>query len=319
MRVLGDSFGRIARVIDEDLLRQNQRIHRMAKPLDVELAIGLHKLHQVDRRKVAGRIVQEHVLSAGIRSVDATRRFAGVPTINGRIVLQARVATLVGGFGDRMQQIAGLEPLHGIARYPRPRPPVRTVHRRGHELVGDPNRVVRILEKHGGVGLPVDGRVVASVDQGMRLFLFLGLAPNELVDIRMIRVQNHHLRRPAGFAAAFDHAGEGVKALHEAQRAAGLAATGQPTVLFAQVRKVRSGAGTPLEKHPFGAGEFENRFQRILDAIDKARRALRLANARGDRQRRGCRLVVIPAGAALGFHPHVEPNRRVKRRLLFQH
>ena len=39
VRVLRDLLGRIAGVVDDDLLRQDQRIHRVAEGLDVELAV----------------------------------------------------------------------------------------------------------------------------------------------------------------------------------------------------------------------------------------------------------------------------------------
>ena len=35
-------------------------------PISIELAVGTHELHQIDRCQVAGRVVQEHVFRAGI-------------------------------------------------------------------------------------------------------------------------------------------------------------------------------------------------------------------------------------------------------------
>ena len=41
---------------------------------DVEAALGIVvEAHQVERRQVAGRVVEEHVLAAGVGGVDAIR------------------------------------------------------------------------------------------------------------------------------------------------------------------------------------------------------------------------------------------------------
>ena len=62
--VLLDRLGRIARVVDQDLLRRDQRAHRRLEGLGVELAVLADELHQVERREIARRVVEEHVLRA---------------------------------------------------------------------------------------------------------------------------------------------------------------------------------------------------------------------------------------------------------------
>ena len=57
-----------------------------------------------------------------------------------------------------------------------------------------------------------------------RLALLVGLAPDELLDVGVVDVEDDHLRGAAGLAAALDGAGRGVGAAHEADRAAGRAA-----------------------------------------------------------------------------------------------
>src|SRR3546814_1239247 len=54
-------------------------------------AVRVTEGQQVQRRQIARRIVEEHVLRAGIRSVDAPRRWAGVPLVDGRVELQPGV------------------------------------------------------------------------------------------------------------------------------------------------------------------------------------------------------------------------------------
>ena len=82
--------------------------HAALNAVDVELAVVLDELHQVDRRQVAGRVVQEHVLRARVAGVDASRVRAGVPLVDGGVELHAGIAAHPGAFGDRAHQVAGL-------------------------------------------------------------------------------------------------------------------------------------------------------------------------------------------------------------------
>ena len=64
MAVLGDPLRRIAGVIDQDFLGDEEDPAGRLEPLDVERAVRLAELHQVDAGQVAGRVVEEHVLGA---------------------------------------------------------------------------------------------------------------------------------------------------------------------------------------------------------------------------------------------------------------
>ena len=95
-----------------------------------------------------------------------------------------------------------------------------------HELVGDADGVVRVLEEDGGVGLGVGpGAVIPSLNEMPSLLLFLHLALDEVLDIRMVDVEDDHLRGATSLAAGLDDAGKGVEAAHEAERAGCGAAT----------------------------------------------------------------------------------------------
>ncbi len=98
-----------------------------------------------------------------------------------------------------------------------------------HELVGDADGVVGVLEEDGAVGLAVGtGRaVVALAHQRPGLGLFLHLALDEVEDVGMVDVEDDHLGGAAGLAAGLDDAGEGVEAAHEAERAGGGATAGE--------------------------------------------------------------------------------------------
>ncbi len=293
VRVVGDSWRRVAGIVHQNFLRRDGDIHGVAESLDVEAAVRIQILHQVERRQVARRVVQEHVFRAGIRGIDARRVLARVPAIDRGVVLHAGIAAVPGGVGHALQQLAGAEFFAGISVVDVARPPVAIVLDRLHEFIGDADRMVRVLEEDRGIGFAVDRRIVALLDQDLRLALFLHLAVNELDDVRMIHVQDHHLRGAARLAAGLDHAGKRVEALHEADRAGGDAAAGECFAASAQGGEIRARARAPLEEHPFGLGQVHDRFHVVLDGVDEAGRALRL-----------------------GLHAHVEPHGRIEGHFL---
>ena len=94
MTDLLDLFGGIAGVVDDDLLSQDQDRYGMAERLGVELSVRLQELHQVQRGQIAGRVVEEDVLGAGVASVDGAGVGTGVPLIESGLELQAGIAAL---------------------------------------------------------------------------------------------------------------------------------------------------------------------------------------------------------------------------------
>ena len=218
VRVLLDPGRRIAGVVDQDLLGRDRQPGRVAVGLDVELAVVAHELHEVQRGQVAGRVVEEHVLGARVGRVDAVRVGARVPVVDDRVVLDARVAAQVGGFRHGPEDLAGAQRLDGLAVEHGVGRPEGVGLDGVHEVVGHADRVVGVLEEDRAVGLAGEGRVVAGLDERPGLPLFRGLGGDELHDVGMVGVEDDHLGRAARLAARLDHAGEGVEALHEADR-----------------------------------------------------------------------------------------------------
>ena len=107
VRVLGDLLGGVAGGVDDDLHRGGDDADGVAVGGDVELAAGGEELQQVEGGEVAGGVVEEHVLRAGVGGVDAGGVLAGVPAVDGGVVLHAGVAALPGGFGDLVHEVAG--------------------------------------------------------------------------------------------------------------------------------------------------------------------------------------------------------------------
>ena len=66
MRVLRDFLDRIARIVDDDFLCGNEYSHRRFEPLDVERALRVFELHQVQRGEVAGGIIEKEIFRTRI-------------------------------------------------------------------------------------------------------------------------------------------------------------------------------------------------------------------------------------------------------------
>ncbi len=216
-----------------------------------------------------------HVLAARIRRVDPSRGRAGVPQIDRAVELHPRVAARVRGFGDNPQQLARAQGVGDLAGLDEARVPSRIVLHRLHELVADAHRIVGVLEEDRAVGGTVERGIVARFDQRPRLALLFLLALDELDDIGMVRVEDHHLGRAAGLAARLDHAGRGVGRFHERERARGRATRGKLLAARAQRRKIYARARAAFEDHPLVAVPAEDRFHVVVDLQDKARGALR--------------------------------------------
>jgi hypothetical protein len=106
VRVLRDLLDRVAGVIDDDFLRGDENAHRRFESLDIEHAVGGLELHQVQRREIAGGVIEEEILAAGIRGILPVGAFAGVPLVNGGIELHPGIAADPCAFGDFAQQRA---------------------------------------------------------------------------------------------------------------------------------------------------------------------------------------------------------------------
>ena len=115
VRVARDHLGGIAGGVDDDLHGGGDDGDGIAVGGDVELPAGGEELEQVEAGEVAGRVVEEHVLAAWVGGVDAGRVLAGVPAVDGGVVLHSGIAALPGGVGDLVHQVAGAVLLHRLA------------------------------------------------------------------------------------------------------------------------------------------------------------------------------------------------------------
>src|SRR5467141_3513742 len=199
MASLGDPLGRVARQVYGDLLREEEDAAGVLVSLDVERstlasnasafgagppagrAVGLpQELEEVEAGEVAGGVVEEDELAAGIRCVDAVGGLAGVPLVDGVVELQARVRALPGGLRHLPPELARGEALHHFAGGPGSGLPDRVLHYGLDEPVGHPDRVVRVLARDGPVGVAAEVRRVAGRDQRRDLLLLARLPLDEL-------------------------------------------------------------------------------------------------------------------------------------------
>ena len=273
-----DGFGRIRRIIDNDFLRCDDDAQRGSISLDVESVRIRVEAHQIQRSEIARRVVEEHVFGARIRCVDARCVGARIPVVHGRVELHAGIAADPRRLRHLAHQLARFERVHDAAAIgDRPRFPDSALLVRSHEIVGDAHGVVRVLELHRVVraAVCVECALVAGIDQRPRFALLALLRLDEVEDVGMVGVENHHLRRAASLAAALDHAGERVVAAHERHRSRRRAAAGEKLSGGADVRQIRSRSRAVLEEHAFGFRQRENGVHRVGDGIDEARGALR--------------------------------------------
>ena len=201
-----------------------------------------------------------HVLAARVGAVDATGGVGGVPLVDRGVELQAGIGALPRGrrrcsrHRSRARTVRTIEPSVTALQVP-----VGVVDDGLHELVGDAHRVVGVLVLDAEAVGAVEVHVEAGVAQHAGLVLLLGLAPHELFDVGVIDVEDDHLRRTTGLAAALDRAGRGVGATHEADRAAGRAAAVEQLVAGADLRQVDARTGAALEDDALFAVPVEDR------------------------------------------------------------
>ena len=158
MAVASDVFGRIAGVIDQNFLSdEEQPAGRLEAGVTSKVPSSLTELHQVDARQVASRVVEEHVLAARIAGVDPTAVGAGVPVVDRRVVLHAGVAAVPSTVGHPVDNVLRLIRRAFLAVVGDPtRGPIFALLNRLHEVVGDADREVRVLEHDRAVGFAIE-------------------------------------------------------------------------------------------------------------------------------------------------------------------
>ena len=137
--------------------------------------------------------------------------------------------------------------------------------------------------------------------QGRDLLFFLNFPVDELLDIRMVDIDDNHLGGAAGCAAGLDGAGRAVADLEETHQAGRLAAAGKAFVFAPQGREIGAGAGPVLEQPGFANPKIHDAAfvdQVVGDALDEA--GVRLWALVGGAGLDQATCPVIDVGMALG-------------------
>ena len=203
-RRLPDPLGRVVGVADDDLLPGEHDRHPCLEALHVELVVLVEERQQVHGGQIAGRVVEVHIFAARVAAVDAARHRRRVPAVDGGVVLQARVGALPGRVGDLAEQVAGGHGPDDRAVRARRQLPVAPVDHGLHELVGHPHRVVGVLVLGRVAVGTVEVHVEAGVTQDAGLALLDRLAPDEVLHVRVVDVEDDHLGGAARLATRLD-------------------------------------------------------------------------------------------------------------------
>ena len=187
--------------------------------------------------------------------------------------------------------------------------------------------VARALAVHAGLQDRLEVLLVdlRAGDERGDLLLLDHLPVDELLDVGMVGVDDHHLGGAARGAARLDGAGRAVADLEEAHQAGRLAAAGEPLAFAAQPREVRAGAGAVFEQPRLAHPQIHDPAfvdEIVVDRLDEAGVRLRmlvgglrlgeLAGLEVDVEMALARAVDAVGPEQAG----VEPLRRVRRRHL---
>src|SRR5690606_35158884 len=171
-------------------------------------------------------------------------------------------------------------------------------------------------------GVEMDAARLAASDQRRDLLLLANLPIDELLDVRMVDVDDDHLGGASRGATALDRAGGSVPDAEEAHQAARTAAPGQRLAFGTDAREVGARARTVLEEPRFTDPQIHDAVlpdEVVVDRLDEARVGLRAAvGIRGAAHLAGLRLAVVvplrgPGDAVGPVEPGVEPLRAVGR------
>ena len=231
---------------------------------------GVGEPAEVERGEIARRVVEVEVLAARVAAVDPTGRRSGVPAVDRRVELHTRVGAFPRCPAGRAPQLARPNRADGLARRDRSELPVAVVDDRLHEVVGDADRVVGVLELDRRSVGAAESHVEPGVAQYPDLAFLAGLGLDELLDVGVVDIEDHHLRGPPGGAARLDRTRRRVGAAHEADRARRRAATS-----FERLDRARGcsrgwpRAGPSLEDEPLVAIPVEDRPHVVVDRQDE--------------------------------------------------
>ena len=197
-----------------------------------------------------------------------------MPVINGGVVLNPWVTADPCRLRHLAEDVTCLQRLHWLAAYNGACLPRAVGLNCLHELVVHAHRVVAVLEEDGTIRFAREAGVIAGLNECPRLLLFVHLGVNELHNVRVLHVKDHHLCGASGLTTRLHDAREGVEALHERDGTRCGAAATHLLLGASDWRKVGTCAGSELEEHRLSLGEVHDGRHGVLYAVDEACGAL---------------------------------------------
>ena len=160
----------------------------MLKMLNIELARRrIAELQQVQRGQIASRVIEEHIFRAGIRRADFAGCRAGVPIIDGGMILDARISRCPSGIADLIPKLARLHGARHTLLHAPVEVPVAVIFNSAQEVIRHAHGVVGVLAGNRSVGFAIPiGVIGVELNVGVAL---LGELDNALdVIIRHLRL-----------------------------------------------------------------------------------------------------------------------------------
>ena len=108
VRILGDVLGRVAGVVHQDFLRGDENADGGLEAFDIELPSSRLNFIKLSEARLQAVLLMKDVFRAGIGGVNRLGAFAGVPLLDGAVVLQAGIAAGPGAVGNFMEQLGGI-------------------------------------------------------------------------------------------------------------------------------------------------------------------------------------------------------------------
>ena len=195
---------------------------REAVPVEAVLGLGIEEVGQVDGAEVAGLVIVEGLLAAGVRGPDGAEAGGGVAGVDPVDEDEAGVADGPGRLDDELEDLAGVLAADGAAEVGVDEVVLGAGGEGGHEGVRDGDGDVEVRDG-GAVELHLD----------------------ELLDVGVVDAEDAHVGAAAG-AALLDGLGRGVDDLEEGDRAGGDAlGLADEAALGPEAAEVEAGAARP--------------------------------------------------------------------------
>ena len=166
---LRDFLGRELRHHHRDFERNGPQTGGVHIVFDHELPV-LQEGQQVHRRKVTGRVVEEHVFGTRVRPADRAVFGACVPVVYSVVILDTGIGAGPCGVADLLPQVTGADGFRHAPGGAVQQFPIGVFFDGVQESVGHPDRVVGVLARDRGIGFGIPVGVIGrEFDRGMTL------------------------------------------------------------------------------------------------------------------------------------------------------